>query len=103
MESNGFLTAEDQKAWFDLLKLPASASLRDQVQAAINAGDSVMYRLYQHVKGDNGHIAEQIDRNTGVQKSAADLTWSYANILSAMQARSQATMQLAQMTVPTVQ
>ena len=46
-----------------------------------------MYRLYQHVKGDNGHIAEQIDRNNGVQKSAKDLTWSYANLLSAMQFR----------------
>jgi len=33
------------------------------------------------------HITEQIDRNSGLQKSAKDLTWSYANILSAMQQR----------------
>ena len=56
----------------------------------IQAGDAVMYRLYQHVKGDNGHIAEQIDRNSGVQKSANDLTWSYANLLSAMKEREKA-------------
>jgi len=53
----------------------------------VQAGDAVMNRLYQHVKGDGGHIAEQIDRNNGAQKSANDLTWSYANILSAMKER----------------
>jgi len=50
-----------------------------------------MYRLFQHVKNGNGHIDEQIDRNNGAQKSAKDLTWSYANILSAMQYRKKAT------------
>lgn len=44
-----------------------------------------MNKLYKYVKGDGGHIAEQIGRNSGVQTSAKDLTWSYANILSAMQ------------------
>lgn len=56
-----------------------------------------MYRLYQHVKGDAGHIAEQIDRNNGVQKSAKDLTWSYANILSAMKERLKAVQGLSQL------
>lgn len=46
-----------------------------------------MYRLYKYVKNDNGHIAEQIGKNSGAQTSAKDLTWSYANILSAMQQR----------------
>ena len=49
-----------------------------------------MYRLYQHVKGDNGHIAEQISKTGGNQVSANDLTWSYANLLSALQARKSA-------------
>lgn len=70
--------------------MPENASLKQQVQSAIQAGDSVMNRLYEHVKSDGGHIAEQIDRNNGAQKSANDLTWSFANILSAMQARSKA-------------
>ena len=91
MESNGFEEEEDRLAWFDLLKLPQSATIEDQIQAGISAGDSVMYRMWQYVKADGGHIAEQIDRNNGAQKSAKDLTWSYANILSAMQQRNKAT------------
>ena len=87
MQNNGFLKQEDKEAWFDLLKLPESASLTEQVYAAIKAGDAVMYRLYQYVKADGGHIAEQIDRSSGVQKSAKDLTWSFANILGAMKER----------------
>jgi GH15 family glucan-1,4-alpha-glucosidase len=55
-----------------------------------------MYRLFQHVKSDNGHIDEQIDRSSGVQKSAHDLTWSYANILSAMKERGKAIQKLAE-------
>jgi GH15 family glucan-1,4-alpha-glucosidase len=55
-----------------------------------------MYRLYQHVKSDGGHISEQIDRSSGVQKSAADLTWSYANILSAMHERSKVSQKLSE-------
>lgn len=60
------------------------------MQASLSAGDAVMYRLYQHVKGDNGHIAEQISKTGGNQVSANDLTWSYANLLSALQARKSA-------------
>ncbi len=51
------------------------------------AGDSVMLRLRKHVIADGGHLAEQIDRNTGVQMSAEDLTWSYAEVLNAMYQR----------------
>ena len=73
--------------YFDLLKLKDSATLAEQVQASIEAGDAVMYRMYQKVKNDGGHIAEQIGRSSGAQTSAKDLTWSYANLLSAMQFR----------------
>ena len=90
LESNGFEKKVDQDAWFSLLKLPETASLREQVQAAVNAGDSVMYRLYQYVKNDGGHVAEQMDKNTGAQLSAKDLTWSFANILSSMKQREKA-------------
>ena len=100
LESNGFLKQEDKEAWFDILNLSPSATLREQVQAAVNAGDSVMYRLYQHVKNDGGHIAEQIDRNTGVQKSANDLTWSFAKILSAMKEREKVAALLSEMPTP---
>jgi GH15 family glucan-1,4-alpha-glucosidase len=38
--------------------------------------------IYIYVYAD-----EQIDRNTGVQVSSEDLTWSYAEILNAASAR----------------
>jgi glucoamylase len=90
-KSNGFSNEEDRRSWFDLLKIPKGASLSDQVSAAISAGDSVMYRLYLHVKDNGGHVDEQIDRNNGTQLAAHDLTWSLANVLSAMQERTKAT------------
>jgi glucoamylase len=51
------------------------------------AGDSVMLRLKEHVGDDDGHLDEQLDRSDGSQMSAKDLTWSYAEVLNAMQAR----------------
>ena len=72
------------------------SSAIDFAQAAMDAGDSVMYRLYKYVKNDNGHIAQQIGRNSGLQTSAKDLTWSYANILSAMQQRKKSVQMLSE-------
>ena len=46
-----------------------------------------MIRLRSHVVADDFHLDEQIDRNTGVQMSAKDLTWSYAEVLNAVTAR----------------
>lgn len=42
----------------------------------INAGDSVMKRIYAHVSGADFHLYEQLDKFTGFETSAADLTWS---------------------------
>ena len=42
------------------------------------------YLTHDQVKNDGGRIDEQIDKATGAQKSAASLTWSYANILHAL-------------------
>jgi hypothetical protein len=66
-----------------------------------------MLRLRKHVSDKNWHLDEQIDRNSGilfdlldlitclcivflfqgVQISAEDLTWSYAEVLNAMHSR----------------
>ena len=46
-----------------------------------------MTRLWTHVKDDGGEIDEQIDRDNGAQKSAKNLTWSFANILNALHVR----------------
>jgi glucoamylase len=56
-------------------------------EAIVAAGDAMMYRLFEHVKSKDGHIDEQISKETGAQVSAKDLTWSYANIFSAMKQR----------------
>ena len=98
LDSNGFLKEEDKEAWLDLLNLNQDTTHFDIVQATLEAGDAVMYRLYQKVKGDNGHIAEQIDRNNGAQKNAKDLTWSYANILSAMVERQKVALKIESLT-----
>ena len=45
-------------------------------------------RLRLHVvAADNDHLYEQIDKNTGAQYNAKDLTWSYAETLSALEQR----------------
>lgn len=62
--------------------LPTSASALAEVFAA--QGDGVLLRLRRHVQGNDFHLDEQIDRNTGYQISASDLTWSYAEVLNAM-------------------
>lgn len=54
--------------------LPTSSVALAQVFAA--QGDGVMLRLRKHVEADGFHLDEQIDRNTGEQMSAEDLTWS---------------------------
>ena len=53
----------------------------------VSAGDAVMTRLHNYVKSDGGKIDEQIDKHTGKQASAENLTWSYANILHALHIR----------------
>lgn len=52
-------------------------------------GDGVMLRLRSHTEARGFHLDEQIDRNSGVQMSAKDLTWSYAEVLNAMYYRDQ--------------
>ena len=97
-------TGEEHREWRDLLYLGKTimidsdikghfpdedVTVLDLAEAASSAGDAVMTRLWEYVKGDGGRIDEQIDKNTGAQTSAAALTWSYANILHALHTRKQ--------------
>jgi glucoamylase len=50
-------------------------------------GDGVLLRLRNHVVNDNFHLDEQIDRNTGVQMSAEDLTWSVSDLYNKINVR----------------
>ena len=60
---------------------------RTFAKAAVSAGDDVLYRLRYHTQSYNFHMSEQLDKNTGVEMSATDLTWSYACVLKAMHYR----------------
>ena len=51
------------------------------------AGDAVLARLYELVRGEGGRVDEQMDKVSGQQVSAKGLTWSYANILHAVHTR----------------
>lgn len=62
----------------------------DAFQGAIAAlqgwGDAFM-RLIKYHGGDGGHLSEEFSRSEGVMVGAADLTWSYASVLTAAFAR----------------
>lgn len=74
-----------QKAFNSVNALPTDRTALANVFAA--QGDGVLLRLRNHVSSKGFHLDEQIDRNTGVQVSAEDLTWSYAEVLNAMHLR----------------
>jgi len=84
---------EAHKAWKQVLNLGENATASDFVAASKSAGDSVLARVYSHVKNDDGRIDEQIDKENGSQISAKTLTWSHANILHALKVRKSLTSQ----------
>ena len=51
-------------------------------------GDAFM-RTVKYYTPSNGHLTEEINRITGVQQGATDLTWSYASVLTAAFARAE--------------
>lgn len=61
------------------------------IKGLIAQGDQALANVKRYAQCyDNRsclHFAEQIDRTSGNQTSAKDLTWGYASILSAMQSR----------------
>ncbi|KAA1469683.1 glucoamylase [Dentipellis sp. KUC8613] len=63
-----------------------SAEYNSIVSAAQALGDGFLGVHAQYTPA-NGGLAEQYDRNTGTPKSAVDLTWSYAAVLTAIRAR----------------
>jgi len=62
----------------------------DQViQSLYGWGDAFMRTIKYYTPAD-GHLSEEINRNTGVAQGAPDLTWSYASLLTAAFTRAQA-------------
>eukprot|EP00437_Effrenium_voratum_P038501 CAMPEP_0181469382 /NCGR_PEP_ID=MMETSP1110-20121109/37989_1 /TAXON_ID=174948 /ORGANISM="Symbiodinium sp., Strain CCMP421" /LENGTH=589 /DNA_ID=CAMNT_0023594285 /DNA_START=77 /DNA_END=1847 /DNA_ORIENTATION=+ len=64
-------------------------------EALLGAGDGVMLRIKHHVQATDLHMAEQISRHDGSMTSAKDLTWNYANMLKAFNARTAAAKAIA--------
>jgi len=56
------------------------------VDALARDGDRQLARLRRHANSD-GSLSEQIDKSNGAMTSAPDLTWNYAALLTALQAR----------------
>jgi len=87
---NGPPSATALATWataFNVTSLPSDTTALATFFAA--QGDGVLLRLRYHVAPNGFHLQEQIDKNTGVQTSAHDLTWSYAEVLNAMNYRAQ--------------
>jgi glucoamylase len=62
--------------------------------AFVARGDAFMTVVHDLMPAD-GHMAEQLDRNTGAPASARDLTWSYAAFVGAAGLRAEATRRAA--------
>ena len=77
------VTRESHGSWLKLLHLEGGITLSQLAGRQIQAGDAIMTAIYDKVRSAGGRVDEQIDRDSGSQKSAISLTWSYANILSA--------------------
>lgn len=60
----------------------------DQVNFFKAQGDGLLLRIKNYIILYDFHMYEQIDKNTGQQISAYDLTWSYAEVLNALYHRS---------------
>lgn len=58
--------------------------------ALASAGDGVLERVRYHVAGASYHMSEQLDKDSGYEISATDLSWSYGSTLLAIQAREDA-------------
>jgi len=79
VQNQGNITDEQLEAWKDVLvglEKVDKTDVNSVIKVFANAGDSVMQRIYVHVKDDGFHVSEQIDKNNGSQVSAENLTWS---------------------------
>jgi glucoamylase len=77
------------RPFFDQLQIAATTPPADAAQALRHAGDRILLSIARH--SDHLALSEQVDVNTGYEKSVHDLTWSYAAFLSAVRARDQLT------------
>ena len=58
------------------------------IKRSLNGWGDAFMRTIKHYMPSNGHLPEEFNRNTGIPQGAADLTWSYASVLTAAYQRS---------------
>lgn len=58
-----------------------------QVIESLNGWGDAFMRTIEFYTPNDGHLTEEINRSTGEPQGAADLTWSYAAVLTAAMAR----------------
>jgi glucoamylase len=66
----------------------STARYRQATNGLNGWGDAFM-RTVKYYTPDDGSLAEEFNRDTGVPQGAADLTWSYASVLTAAFARAE--------------
>ena len=60
-----------------------------QTIANLNGWGDAFMRTIMNYAPSNGYLPEEYNRNTGAPQGAADLTWSYASVLTAAFARAE--------------
>jgi len=73
------------KLWKQALNVETIPSNQSEFFKA--QGDGLLFRIKKYIENYSFHMYEQIDKNTGKQISAYDLTWSYAEVLNALNYR----------------
>ena len=57
----------------------------------------MLQRIRYHVVGDHFHLSEQLDKETGYEISAYDLSWSYGTVFKALYYRNLASANIEKM------
>lgn len=83
------LTAAFANASYKIAVAKWNANDATQAKLWLARGDAFMERVQTHANPD-GSFSEQIDRDTGYQLGARDLTWSHVEVVQAARARSRA-------------
>lgn len=73
------------KLWKQALNLETIPSNQSEFFKA--QGDGLLFRIKKYIQNYSFHMYEQIDKNSGKQISAYDLTWSYAEVINALKYR----------------
>ena len=66
---------------------PTTSPVYKTITRAVRSYADGFISVVQEYTPANGGLSEEYERNTGVQKSAPDLTWSYASFLTAIARR----------------